>query len=783
MDIMPHLQWLDWLIIIGYLVFSFSIGMLVKDTASAGVEGFFVAGRGMNWMVVGASLIATTFACDTPLVISGWVANLGISGNWFWWSGVISMVALTVFFARKWRSSGVVTDVELTEMRYGGRPATVLRSVKAAFSATIVNWIILSWIFAAMAKIAKTVVHWDVILGESTYKMLVGSIPAVFILKDFDTTMSLGLVTLVVVAYCMHGGLKAVIITDLFQFGLALFAAYLIGWIAVEHVGGLSSMWTQLKDLYPAATFAGGDSYFSTAKNMAGDPFLSWYGVSAFIPSFDEKSIVMPLDAFILALGIMWWTNGGIDGSGFTAQRLFTAKDEISAEKGSLLFAMGNFLARHWPWVLAGLAALVLYPRQSGDFLARMMTSCQNGAPTCTEQAFADIKAKDPIVAKRYERVTSVDAFKQCADVPGKCFALGIPDFDLIIRPAVGKETNGILEYDGLNPIPTELRIKDLVQAKFAELLVKNPQLAAYYATNMGQFTSAAGKVSVDESKLTKAFVFKEDREMAYPLMIRDVMPMGLMGLCFASLMAAFMSTVSTMINWGASYATNDFYYRLINPKATQKQLTLVSKITTVIIAVVAVYLGSKIENIGDMWFLWAGLMSGLGMPHILRWLWWRANAWTEITGLVVGILWTVGDKYFQITGKILHGIGLGGGSLNVDHVYYSICMTAFVSGVVAIIVTYLTKPVSEEQLQIFVNKVEPMGWWKGLDAKIPRKRSVSFAILLWMVGSAAIYIIMFGMGYVVRTEYALGCGMIAAGSVLTWLLIKGLERADKVKI
>ncbi|MBO7501429.1 MAG: hypothetical protein J6T45_08790, partial [Fibrobacterales bacterium] len=420
---------IDWAIIIFYFIFLFGVGFVVRGTASKSMEGFFSAGRGMSWWLIGVSLVATTFAADTPLVISGWVSTYGISGNWFWWGGVIGQVALTVFFARKWRTSGVVTDVELTELRYGGKPALVLRTTKAAINALLVNIVTLGWVFAAMRKIVKPIIKWGDILPSGVYDWLNANIPSFLIFKDLDNTITVVILVAIVVAYVTVGGLKAVMITDFFQFGLALFCAYLIAWVAInnEYVNGFADLWAKLKSLYPAA-----DATTAAAVDAAGKPFLSWEAVSSFIPSFDAASALMPFSAFVLTIGVLWWTNGAIDGSGYTAQRLNTAKTPSDAENGSYLYTLLNFCLRHWPWVVAGLAALVIFPRHEYDLLARQATQCANGS--CQELTI-------PTVG-----VVNEASVKICRENPSKCELRG---FEMLIS------ATGTLEQDGIYPLST----------------------------------------------------------------------------------------------------------------------------------------------------------------------------------------------------------------------------------------------------------------------------------------------------------------------------------------
>lgn len=682
---------IDWIIIAALLSFSIAVGFVVKDQVNkGGIEGFFTAGRRMRWWFLGTSIVATTFASDTPLVITGWVAEYGIAGNWFWWGSAISAVAMTVFFARKWRASGVVTDAEISELRYGGPAATTLRTVKAFLNSTFVNFVILGWVFAGMTKISEPFMDWRSLLGSPVYDVLESVYPEFLLFHSFDNTLTICLLMLVTLAYSSLGGIRAVIVTDLVQFSLAMLMSIVLSWAAVQHVGGLEATWQQLADLYPASDSAGSDGYLSHEQ------------VSSFIPSFEQGvgSIGIPFSAFILTLGFMWWTNGNVDGSGYIAQRLYTARDGAEAEKGALWYTVANYLLRSWPWVIAGVVALVLYPRVDIGQLAEEFTHCAQDEAACTLE------------------------MRQCLD---NRYACTIDGYSLLYRV-----DESVPATDG-----------------------------------------AASSVEVS--------VFREDRERAYPALIRDVLPPGLVGLALASLMAAFMSTVSTHINWGASYITNDFYYRLINPRASDQRLTFVSRVSTVAITLLGIYIATFIDNIGAMWELWGGMMAGLGLPHLLRWLWWRANAWTEITGMLVGFSLALAN---YLVGRT---IGFADGQMSVfpasmaSHPIHVICWISLLSATMAITVTLLTKPVDDKQLKEFASKVSPMGWWRQYRGERSQQRSLLSSMWYFVIGTLAVYALMFGIGYMLRLEPLIGSMSIVVGGALLYATIRGLSKFDSV--
>ncbi len=668
----------DWVMILALLGFSLAVGLMVKDKAAeGGLEGFFVAGRNMRWWFLGTSIVATTFASDTPLAITGWIAQYGIAGNWFWWSEVIAAVAMTVFFARKWRNTGVVTDVEIAELRYGGPQATVLRTVKASVFATFVNCIILGWVFAGMAKISEPFMNWQALLGPGIYGFIEAWYPDALLFQTLDNSITIVILLLVTLFYSTLGGLRAVMITDLVQFTLAMGMSILVAYLAVQHIGGLDAMWTELDTLYPDDPNTG---------------FLPAERVASFAPSFGEGvsgSLGIPFTAFVLTLGVMWWTSGKVDGSGYIAQRLYSAEDGGQAEKGALWYAFANFMMRSWPWAIAGVAALVIYPRADVTQLAQAFTACAEDASYCSAQMSA------------------------CLDSRYSC---------------------------------------------------EIPEYALLYAEQ-----DAAGNT-----------VFLEDRERGYPALIRDVMPVGLLGLALASLMAAFMSTVSTHINWGASYIANDFYKRFVNPTASNRRMTWVSRMSTLGIALLSAWVATFIDNIGSMWELYGGMMAGLGLPHLMRWFWWRANAWTEIVGMVIGLtLATVNFVVGQTT-------GYGEGQMSIfpaamaSHAVHVIAWVSVASGIGSVIATYLTRPVDEAILVEFARRVRPMGFWNGHNHGYSSERGLLASVVYWLTGTVSIYAGMFGIGYLLKLDYLLGSGLLLLCALTLVITVYGINSVDR---
>ena len=593
---------LDWTILGGYIAFAFLVGLLVRKLASRNLDAYFLAGRSLPWWWLGTSMVATTFAADTPLAITGIVANSGLAGNWLWWGSILTYATMTVFFARKWSASRVLTDVELISLRYDGRSARFLRLFKAAYLSIVINGVVMGWVFKAMNKITTPFIKWPQILGDPYFSMIQTHWPDFLLLGDLNNTITVLVLFGFVMIYSSIGGIRGVILTDLIQFILAISASIIFTWFAVEHVGGLTGLVENLETTYP---------------DRSGELlqfFPSWHGD------------LFPFDVFLIYIGVLWWGQYFSDGSGYLAQRINTARSEKDAEKGSFWFMFAHFGLRTWPWLLVGLVCLVVFPL--GDPAAHLETGAQVG----------------------------------------------------------------------------------------------------------------------------------QDREMGYPLLMKALLPPGLLGLVFTSLVAAFMSTVDTHINWGASYLVNDIYKQEINPGATNKQLVRLSRWTVIGLALLSVLIATQIKSIGDAWKFFFALGAGMGLPQILRWVWWRANAWTEISGIGTSMVLAFGFLIFFPDQKQ----------------EYLLLFSALGSVGVSMAVTLLTKPVSNTVLSQFAGRVKPFGYWPGFDTDQQGKWRIM--VYRWGLTVTATFTLMFGMGYLLLTQVWLGMALLI-GSLIAMV---GLRQTYK---
>lgn len=582
---------LDWSIIGAYLIFVTVVGLLFIRRASGSVAEFFVAGRNLPWWLAGTSLVATAFAADTPLAITGIVAEKGIAGNWLWWNQVVAWALGVVFFARLWRRSGIITDAEFIELRYGGRSGAFLRGFKAVYTSVIFSTYTLAWVMLAMQKIVSATIQepgWIASLEqslESGFGVSAGTVDlwkwTVLIALFFVATL-----------YTVLSGFWGIVVTDLIQFVIAMLGSVLFAVYAVDAVGGMASLKTQLVAQFGA----------ERSENIV-----------SFLPGL--HSPWMPVTTFVIYLSVLWWSDCG----GFAAQRLFSTRSEKDAILTTVWFSVANFVLRPWPWIVVALVTLVYYP--------------------------------------------------------------------------------------------------DLA-----------------------------------------------DRESGYPRLIMDILPVGLRGLLIASLLAAFMSTVDTHLNWNASYFVNDIYKRFWKPQANEAQCIRVSRLSTLGFAALAIVIAYTMTSIKDAWIVLLNLQAGIGLVQMMRWFWWRVNAWSEISAMITSLVTTT---------ALLHLTGWTPAE--------RILATVLVTTPIWVAVTYLTSPVDWSVLEAFYRKVRPASWLWGSIAKrcpeVPRGEGAGRSLAGWLLGALGLYAAMFAVGKLVLLEYrasALALGACVILGILIRLCFRG---------
>ena len=619
-----QLETLDYAIILAFFAVSLGIGVYASRRSGDSTKEFFLSGRNMPWWLLGVSMVATTFSADTPNLVTDIVRKNGVAGNWAWWAFLLTGMLTVFVYARLWRRSRVMTDLEFYELRYSGRPARFLRQFRAIYLGVFFNVVIMATVCLAGIKIAG-------------------------VLLDVDPVTTLVVASVVTVAYSVLGGLRGVILTDFVQFGLAMIGAVgaAIVVLNLPEVGGLDGLIT----------------------HEAVVPSLDIF------PGFDDPAVYVPL--LIIPIAVQWWNvwypGAEPGGGGYVAQRMLAAKNEKHAVGATLLFNAFHYALRPWPWILIALASLIVFPNLESIAAA----------------------------------------------------------------------------FPGVDP--------DTI-----------------------------------------------DHDMAYPAML-SFLPSGLLGLVIASLLAAFMSTISSHLNWGSSYVVNDWYQRFVKPDATEKQLVVVGRIATVILMVLAAALAPLLQSAKTAFDVLLQIGAGTGLIFILRWFWWRVNAYSEIAGMVVSFLIALGFLFYPAfaelprvvndAGALVYApieevlkpwqIGLRGntdptGWLPHLESWQQLLVGITLTTIVWVTVTLMTRPTDPETLRAFYRKIHPGGpGWAPVAGAIPVDEAVTadgnlaLRVAAVFIGAIAIYGVLFATGFYLygRLEATVISSLFAAGGMLfLWL-------------
>ncbi len=587
-----HLEPIDIAVLAIYLAFAIGVGFYLRQRASADVDSFFLAGRKLPWWVVGTSMVATTFAADTPLVITGWVRDAGIWRNWLWWCFAVGGMLTVFLFSRYWRRLGVMTQAEFAELRYGGKEATVLRGVLGFFHAFLTNPIVLCWVLLAAAKISD-------------------------VLFDIDKVTSLGIACAICMSYSLMSGFWGVAVTDLVQFCLAMIGAIALAFITWDAVGGQSAIIEHLAQ-------EGRDS--SQILNFLPSPGGgSWS---------DPLFWTTPVAAVAVYLGISWWATSGIDGGTVVVQRIAASKSPAHGSVGTLWYNIANYALRPWMWIAVALASLLVVPHG------------------------------DPIVSP----------------VAGTVVAI----------------------HENLDRVS----IED-ASGKLSEVQIVAPEGWA------GVLPTA--RVSVGDEIEAGAEIASTDSEKAYVVMMVRFLPAGLLGIVVASLLAAFMSTIDTHVNLAASYYVNDLHRRFFDRKRKASHYVTVARIASVVFLLEGAWLATISDSISDLFTFFLAFLGGVGPIYLLRWLWWRITAWSEIAAMVTSSVSTtvitfLFDKGWPVTALTpLGSIESEGGVITAEG---RIVIVVLLSTLVSLIVTLLRPAPDPAKLVPFYEKVRPTGAW-----------------------------------------------------------------------
>ena len=588
------LDTIDWTIIVGFMMVTLAIGLAVTKRAGRSSADFFLAGRGMPWWLLGMSMVATTFSAGTPNFVTDIVRQQGVAGNWIWWAFLLTGMMTVFVYAKLWRRSGVMTDIEFYELRYSGRPAAFLRGFRALYLGILFNVIVLASAFLAAIKIAGA---------------MLGTTPT-------QTVLVAGLVTAI---YSMLGGLRGVLITDFLLFvvsmgGAIAAAVYLLN---LDCVGGLALLLEH--------------EVVRTKLSM--------------FPDWNNPDMLVAV--FVIPLAVQWWSvwypGAEPGGGGYVAQRMLAAKNELHATGATLLFNVAHYALRPWPWILVAFCSIVVFPD---------LESLRSAFPHMPENVVKD--------------------------------------------------------------------------------------------------------------------------DLAYPAMM-TLLPSGLRGLVLASLMAAFMSTLSTHLNWGSSYVVNDFYKRFVRPEASEKHLVLAGRICTLLTMLVAALLGLGLSNALQVFRILLQVGAGTGLLFLLRWFWWRINAFSEVAAMVVSFVVAVGVELFGPEdlpnwAKIVVGVG--------------------VTTLAWLFVTFLTRPTDEATLCRFCKLVRPGGpGWAAvlrraasegqLIEQAGQRWNVPMEMVCMLIGCAAVYSALIATGYWIYGNWLPAAVLTGVGAGCTAILIKTWKRVN----
>ncbi len=570
-----QLNHLDWWVVAACLAAAFAPALWFARRAGRGTDEFFASGRAAPWWLIGTSMVATTFSTDTPNLVTDLVRGGGVAANWAWWSFLVTGMATVFLYARMWRRSGALTDLEFYELRYSGRPAAAVRGVRAVYLGLVFNVVIMATVTLAAVKIAHVLLGWS---RGTTLLVCFG--------------MSVG--------FSVISGLWGVLVADMVQFAVAMVGvvAAARAALAAPQVGGLSGLMEKL------------------------DP-----GVLAFLPDPGDRAVFVSV--LVVPLAVQWWAvwyPGSEPGGGsYIAQRMLAAKDERHAMKAVLWFNAAHYALRPWPWILVALASLLVFPD------------------------LRDIQAALP---------------------------------------------------------------------------------------------------HVDESLL--------GNDIAYPAML-TLLPHGLLGLLVASLTSAYVSTMSTHLNWGASYLVSDLYRRFLRPDAGEKHLVAVSRVVTVALMGCAVLVTLVLETAGEAFHLLLSFGAGTGLIYLLRWYWWRINAWSEISAMLVSFLVTFGIHLLTAAGR-------------VDFTpETSLLLTVAITTAAWLAVTFATPAVDDRTLRAFVARIRPAGpgWRSFADAATGPADPLPRNLLGWSLGCTFVYACLFAVGSLLygRTTGAAVLAVIAVAA------------------
>ncbi|HSA54532.1 MAG TPA: sodium:solute symporter family protein [Gemmatimonadaceae bacterium] len=567
-----NLTSLDWFIVVAATIVSFVPALVLARRAGSSTAEFFTSGRSAPWWLIGVSMVATTFSTDTPNLVTNLVRERGVANNWAWWAFLLTGMLTVFFYARLWRRSGVLTDLEFYEIRYAGKAASFVRGFRAVYLGLVFNCFIMASVNLAAVKIANVVLGWPM-------------------------TQTLLVCAVLNVAFAATSGLWGVLVTDFIQFGIAMTGAIAAAYFALQQpeVGGLANL---IRNTDPATL--------------------------ALVPDFSDWGLT--LTVLIIPLTVQWWSvwyPGAEPGGGsYIAQRMLAARSENDAMAGTMFFNFAHYALRPWPWIIVALASLVVYPQLS------------------------DIATTFPYV---------------------------------------------------------------------------DPRLIGH--------------------------------DMAYPAMLR-FLPAGFLGLMVAGMLAAYVSTISTHLNWGTSYLVHDLYRRFLRPDAEERHYVAMGRLVTGVLMAIAAGLTYVLDSARESFELLLSIGAGTGLLYLLRWFWWRVNAWSEIVAM--GASFVVALAFF---------IARKSGVPIESHI--ALILTVAITTVAWIAATLATPPTDRSTLASFYRLVRPAGpGWTAVRAEAglpPSPDSFANSLLGWILGCLLVYSALFGAGSFIYGQVAQGMVWLVA--------------------
>jgi len=593
---------LDLVVLGGYFAMTLAVGLFFARRARRSMLDYFLSARSMPWWIAGTAMVATTFSADTPLAVTEMVAKNGVAGNWLWWSMLASGMLTVFFFAKLWRRAAVVTDVELAELRYSGRPAAFLRGFRAAYLGLLVNILIMGWVNLGMAKVLGGM------LGVSKWAALV-------------------ICLLLTALYTVLAGYWGVASANGLQYLFEMGGAIVLAFVSVAAVGGIDAMRARVGAAHPAFSPAG-------VRFGSADAVLSVWPLSA------DAAWALPAITLATLLGVSWWASWypGAEpgGGGYIAQNMLACRDERHSRAAALYFNVAHYAIRSWPWVVTALCSIAIYG---------------------------------------------------------------------------------------------------------------------------GSLRNPAGA---------------EDPGLNYVQMMVDYLPAGLRGFMLASFAAAYMSTQATQMNWGSSYLINDLYRRFVKEDASERHYVFASRIATALTVVLSLVATVFMNQIVKVWELLLTLGAGTGLVYILRWYWWRVNAWSEVAAMTSALvtsvsLRSIGARYRAFDPATPKGFAM------------TLMTTTAITTAVWLATTFATAPEPRATLAAFYEKVRPAGpGWKriaGADGVAARRGEIPRNLLFWALGTVFVYSIMFATGAVIFGQHSRALLFGAVLAVSGGFLFTGLTR------